>query len=59
MKTIGVLGGLGPQATMDFEQHVHRIAQQLIPAQGNGGYPPAVRDRRLTPGRVQASQVVA
>ena len=30
MKTIGVLGGLGPQATMDFEARVHRVAQRLI-----------------------------
>jgi aspartate racemase len=42
MKTIGVLGGFGPQATMDFEQRVHRIAQQLIPPQRNGGYPPMI-----------------
>lgn len=42
MKTIGVLGGLGPQATMDFEQRVHRIAQELIPPHGNSGYPPMV-----------------
>src|SRR5690242_10333772 len=42
MKTIGVLGGLGPQATMDFEARVHRVAQRLIPADRNGGYPPMV-----------------
>lgn len=42
MKTIGVLGGIGPQATMDFEARVHRISQQLIPQRGNGGYPPMV-----------------
>ena len=42
MKTIGVLGGLGPQATIDFEARVHRVAQQLIPPRGNGGYPPMV-----------------
>ncbi|HEU5099790.1 MAG TPA: aspartate/glutamate racemase family protein [Roseiflexaceae bacterium] len=42
MKTIGVLGGLGPQATMDFERRVHQISQQLIPPQGNSGYPPMV-----------------
>src|SRR5215212_6256116 len=42
MKTIGVLGGFGPQATMDFEQRVHRVAQQLIPPQRNGGYPPMI-----------------
>jgi aspartate racemase len=41
-KTIGVLGGLGPQATIDFEQRIHHIAQQLIPSQGNSGYPPMV-----------------
>jgi aspartate/glutamate racemase len=30
MKTVGVLGGLGPQATMEFESRVHRVAQQRI-----------------------------
>jgi aspartate racemase len=40
MQTIGILGGLGPQATMDFENRVHHIAQRLIPQQGNSGYPP-------------------
>lgn len=40
MKTIGILGGLGPQATMDFEARIHAISQRLIPQQGNRGYPP-------------------
>src|SRR5262245_53237827 len=42
MKTIGILGGMGPQATMDFEMRVHRVAQRLIPPHFNGGYPPMV-----------------
>jgi aspartate racemase len=42
MKTIGVLGGIGPQATMDFEQRVHAVSQRLIPQRGNTGYPPMV-----------------
>lgn len=42
MKTIGVLGGLGPQATMDFETRVHAVSQRLIPSDGNQGYPPMV-----------------
>ena len=42
MKTIGVLGGIGPQATMDFEVRVHRVAQRLIPQSRNAGYPPMV-----------------
>ncbi len=42
MKAIGVLGGLGPQATMDFEARVHHVAQELIPPAANGGYPPMV-----------------
>jgi aspartate racemase len=42
MKTIGVLGGLGPQATMDFEARVHRVAQRLITPRANTGYPPMV-----------------
>jgi aspartate racemase len=42
VKTIGVLGGIGPQATMDFEARVHAVAQRLIPPQANTGYPPMV-----------------
>lgn len=42
MKTIGVIGGMGPQATMDFEQRVHSIAQRTIPPRANSGYPPMV-----------------
>lgn len=42
MKTIGVLGGMGPQATMDFEQRVHRISQKYLPQKFNTGYPPMV-----------------
>jgi aspartate racemase len=42
VKTIGVLGGIGPQATMDFETRVHRVAQRLIPPSRNAGYPPMV-----------------
>lgn len=42
MKTIGVFGGLGPQATMDFEARVHRASQKLIPQKGLSGYPPMV-----------------
>ena len=39
MQRIGVLGGISPQATMDFETQVHRIAQRLIPQDWNRGYP--------------------
>jgi aspartate racemase len=42
MKTIGLLGGIGPQATMDIERRLHRVAQQRIPPHFNGGYPPLV-----------------
>src|SRR5262245_25688586 len=42
MKTIGVLGGIGPQATMDFEARLHAASRCLIPANANGGYPPLV-----------------
>ncbi|GEM_PF-1182675 len=41
-KTIGVLGGIGPQATMEFEARVHQAAQRLIPPQQNAGYPPMI-----------------
>ena len=27
---------------MDFEARVHRVAQRLLPPNGNGGYPPMV-----------------
>lgn len=42
MKTIGILGGIGPQATMELEQRIHRVAQRHIPPHGNQGYPPLV-----------------
>jgi len=42
MKTIGILGGLGPQATMDFEARLHEAAQRLIPPHGNSHYPPLI-----------------
>lgn len=42
MKTIGVVGGLGPQATMDFEARIHAVSQKLIAGHGNKGYPPMV-----------------
>jgi aspartate racemase len=42
VQTIGVLGGIGPQATMEFEQLVHRAAQELIPPNAMEGYPPLV-----------------
>ena len=40
MKAIGVLGGIGPQATMDFEDRVHAVSRRLVPANANQGYPP-------------------
>ena len=40
MRTIGIIGGLGPQATMDFEARVHAVSQTLIPQHENQGYPP-------------------
>jgi aspartate racemase len=42
MKTIGVIGGVGPQATMAFEVMVHEVSQKLIPPSLNSGYPPMV-----------------
>ncbi|HTO13042.1 MAG TPA: hypothetical protein VMQ51_15815 [Candidatus Binatia bacterium] len=42
MKTIGGLGGISAQATMDLEARVHRISQQLIPRDRTRGYPPMV-----------------
>ena len=40
MKTVGVLGGLGPQATMDFETRLHDVSKSLIRPRFSGGYPP-------------------
>lgn len=42
MKTIGILGGLGPQATTDMEVRIHKAAQALIPQAQNSGYPPMI-----------------
>ena len=42
MKTIGILGGMGPQATMDMEMRLHKAAQQQITPMQNSGYPPIV-----------------
>lgn len=42
MKTIAVLGGIGPQATMDFEARLHRESQRRIPPMAGTGYPPMV-----------------
>lgn len=42
MKTIGVIGGMGPQATIDFEKKIHKVSQKLIPQHINQGYPPMV-----------------
>ncbi len=42
MKTIGVIGGLGPQATMDFEARIHGVAQSIVPQRFNFGYPPMI-----------------
>jgi aspartate racemase len=42
VKTVGVLGGMGPQATMDFERRFHRAAQRRIPQTMGSGYPPLV-----------------
>jgi aspartate racemase len=42
MKTIGVVGGVGPQATIDFEARLHLVSQKRIPQKHNTGYPPLV-----------------
>jgi aspartate racemase len=39
MQRIGVLGGISPQATMEFEARLHRVCQRLIPPDWNRGYP--------------------
>jgi aspartate racemase len=40
MKSIGILGGIGPQATMELQRKLHAAAQRLIPQHQNSGYPP-------------------
>jgi len=42
MKTIGIIGGIGPQATIDLEMRLHKVAQQVLPQAQNGGYPPMI-----------------
>jgi aspartate racemase len=42
MRRMGVLGGMSAQATMDFEQRVHRWSQRLIPQDWAHGYPPMI-----------------
>jgi aspartate racemase len=42
MRTIGILGGLGPQATMDIEKRIHDVSSKLIASDGNSGYPPMI-----------------
>ena len=37
-----MLGGIGPQATMEFERLLHRASQELIPPNAMAGYPPLV-----------------
>lgn len=44
MKTIGIIGGIGPQATIDLEMRIHTVAQQVLPQAQNGGYPPMIVD---------------
>jgi len=42
VKTIGIIGGLGPQATIDFEERLHKVSQKLIKKYRNEGYPPII-----------------
>jgi hypothetical protein len=40
MKTIGVSGGIGLQAILDFEVRILTVPKQLNQQFGYGGYPP-------------------
>jgi hypothetical protein len=40
MKSIGIIGGLGPQATMDIVARLHTVSQKLIPQFAGIGYLP-------------------
>ena len=33
MKTIGIIGGMGRQATIDLEVRIHKVAQQVLQQQ--------------------------
>jgi aspartate racemase len=44
MKKMGVLGGIGPQATMDFVRRVHLVSQASVPQFWGSGYPPMIVD---------------
>lgn len=44
MKRIGIIGGLGPQATVDFLDRMHKFAPTVIPQFANRGYPPLMVD---------------
>lgn len=37
-----MVGGIGPQATMDFEARVHEAARQRLEPDANGGCPPMI-----------------
>ncbi len=42
MKTIGILGGFGPDATIELERRILEESRRRIPPALNGGYPPVV-----------------
>jgi aspartate racemase len=42
MKTIGILGGFGPDATLEIEAEILRESRRLLPQRFNQGYPPVV-----------------
>lgn len=39
MKTIGVIGGFGQWATLDFLERIYHVAANRVPQYGNRGYP--------------------
>ncbi len=39
MKTIGIIGGIGPQATIQLEAAIHKFSPKYIKSDKNGGYP--------------------
>lgn len=42
MRTIGILGGFGPDATLTLEHEILLESRRLLPARFNQGYPPVV-----------------
>ena len=59
MKSIGIIGGIGPQATMSFVEQIHTISQELIPQLAVMGYPPLLVYYHRNPPLVTDENLIA